>query len=290
MVEFNIKHKLRNRFVDGLRMKDIGSHDGETLINEDLRPVPLEERVWKWQTFASWWISESWGASTWAVGSSLVAGGLLWWQAFLAVLVGHGIASIITVWNGRAGATYHINFPTMIRCTFGIRGAYFPVFVRIVLDLVWFAVQAYFGGQFMAIVLTCVFGHYWTEIPNALPASAGTTTQGITAYFLFWIFQVIVAFYRPHEIKPLYYFKAVTMPIAMFGLFIWCLVRSGGPGTIALSTAPASSSILGWTFMAAMNSAINGEVSRLRPPIQLPTPPHLRGESETNKDPNSSVP
>lgn len=263
MVNLNIKNRLRHRFVDSLRMKDIGDHDGETLINEDLRPVPLEERVWKWQTFASWWISESWGASTWAVGSSLVAGGLLWWQAFLAVLVGHGIASLITVWNGRSGATYHINFPTMIRATFGIRGAYFPVFVRVILDLVWFAVQSYFGGQFFAIMLQCIFGHYWTDIPNKLPASAGITTQGMTAYFLFWFFQLIVAFFRPHEIKPLYYIKAVTMPIAMFGLFIWCLVRSGGPGTIHLSESASSSSVLGWTFMAAMNSAINGEFGPL---------------------------
>lgn len=262
MIELNVKHRLRSRFVDGLRMKEIEGRAGQTLINEDLRRVPLEERVWKWQTFASWWISESWGASTWAVGSSLVAGGLLWWQAFLAVLVGHGIASGITVWNGRSGATYHINFPTMIRATFGIRGAYFPVFVRIVLDLVWFAVQSYFGGQFLDIMFSTIFGHHWTDIHNSLPASAGTTTRGLAAYTLFWSFQLVVSFFRPHEIKPLYYFKAITMPIAMFGLFIWCLVRSGGPGTIALSKSASSASVLGWTFMAAMNSAINGEVSR----------------------------
>lgn len=52
----DVKNRLRHRFIDGLRMKHIGDHDGETLTNEDLRPVPLEERVWVWQTFASYWI------------------------------------------------------------------------------------------------------------------------------------------------------------------------------------------------------------------------------------------
>lgn len=275
----DVKNRLRHRFIDGLRMKHIGDHDGETLTNEDLRPVPLEERVWVWQTFASYWISESWGASTWAVGSSLVAGGLLWWHAFLAVLVGHGIASLITVWNGRSGATYHINFPTMIRATFGIRGAYIPVLVRIVLDLVWYAVQSYFGGQFLDIMFQCVFGHHWKNIRNGLPSSSGTTTRAMAAYFIFWFFQMVVSFFRPHEMKPLYYFKAITMPVAMFGLFIWCLVRSGGPGTIELGEKAKSSSVLGWTFMAAMNSAINGEFGPL-----IASEPDITRYARSNRD------
>lgn len=90
---------------------------------------------------------------------------------------------------------------------------------------------------------------------------------------------MIVTFFRPHEIKPLYYFKAVTMPIAMFGIFIWCLVRSGGPGTIALSKSASSSSVLGWTFMAAMNSAINGEFGPL-----IASEPDITRYARRNRD------
>jgi NCS1 family nucleobase:cation symporter-1 len=61
-------------------------------------------------------------------------------------------------------------------------------------------------------------------------------------------------------------FKAVSMPFACFGLFIWCVVRSGGPGGVEaqLNTAPiAKGSFLAWSFLAAVNAAINGEFGPL---------------------------
>lgn len=58
--------------------------------------------------FAAYWLSESWGTSAWSVGSAMVAGGLNWWHAFLAMVVGHFLASLLTTWNGRGGSMYHI--------------------------------------------------------------------------------------------------------------------------------------------------------------------------------------
>ena len=48
------------------------------------------------------------GASTWSVGSSMVAGGLVWYDAMIAIIIGHLIGSVLTVWNGRGGSIYHI--------------------------------------------------------------------------------------------------------------------------------------------------------------------------------------
>lgn len=48
------------------------------------------------------------GASTWSVGSSMVAGGLVWYHAMIAIIIGHLIGSLLTVWNGRGGSVYHI--------------------------------------------------------------------------------------------------------------------------------------------------------------------------------------
>jgi len=76
--------------------------------NQDLDPVLPERRNWNSWTFASYWLSESWGPTSWSVGSSMVAGGLLWWHALLACIVGHFIASLLTVWNGRGGSVYHV--------------------------------------------------------------------------------------------------------------------------------------------------------------------------------------
>lgn len=63
--------------------------------------------------------------------------------------------------------------------------------------------------------------------------------------------------------KPLILAKAITMPFACFGLFIWAVVRSGGPGGLALSTSMSNKTLLAWSFVGAVNAAINGEFGPL---------------------------
>lgn len=38
----------------------------------------------------------------------MVAGGLVWYHAMIAIIIGHLIGSLLTVWNGRGGSVYHI--------------------------------------------------------------------------------------------------------------------------------------------------------------------------------------
>lgn len=64
--------------------------------------------------------------------------------------------------------------------------------------------------------------------------------------------------------RPLLTFKAFTQPFACFGLFIWAVVRSGGPGGLALTTeATSNNTILAWSIVNAINAAINGEFGPL---------------------------
>lgn len=85
----------------------------------------------------------------------------------------------------------------------------------------------------------------------------------MVAYFLVFLLNMCTALFRPHQMRGLIAFKAITMPFALFGLFIWCLVRSGGPGGLELTAGSAKGSTLAWTFLAAINAAINGEFGPL---------------------------
>jgi len=116
----NHVRRFKNGVVESLAMKEtdtklVNKHSTRVWSNEDLDPVPEERRNWTSWTFATYWLSESWGPTAWSVGSSLVAGGLLWWHALLACIVGHFIAALLTVWNGRGGSIYHIGFPVWMR-------------------------------------------------------------------------------------------------------------------------------------------------------------------------------
>lgn len=111
--KMNQVNRFKGAVGNALKMKDtdgnlVNKSSGRIWSNQDMDPVAPERRNWTAWTFASYWIAESWGPTAWSVGSSMVAGGLLWWHALLACIVGHFIAALLTVWNGRGGAVYHI--------------------------------------------------------------------------------------------------------------------------------------------------------------------------------------
>jgi NCS1 family nucleobase:cation symporter-1 len=64
-----------------------------------------------------------------------------WWESWICVILGHFIAAVPTVMTGRAGAVYHVPFPVLARSSFGVIGAYWPVFNREAMTIVWTGVQ-----------------------------------------------------------------------------------------------------------------------------------------------------
>lgn len=80
--------------------------------------------------------------SNWQVGSSLVAVGLSVWQTMVATIIAKCIISCIAILNGFVGAEWHIGFPVFSRSIWGVYGAYLALVQRILLGLVWFAVQS----------------------------------------------------------------------------------------------------------------------------------------------------
>lgn len=71
------------------------------------------------------------------VASSSITKGLSPGLAIVAVLVGHILVCIPAMANGYVGCIYGINFPILMRSTFGVYGAYFAVFVRGVVACIW---------------------------------------------------------------------------------------------------------------------------------------------------------
>jgi hypothetical protein len=55
--------------------------------------------------------------------SSAVQLGMTWWQAWLTVWIGYGVAAPFIVLNARPGAMHHITFPVVARTSFGIWGS-----------------------------------------------------------------------------------------------------------------------------------------------------------------------
>ncbi|MEI9863986.1 MAG: cytosine permease [Limisphaerales bacterium] len=55
------------------------------LCNADLAPVPRSARKWGALSFAALWISMAACIPTYMLASSLISGGMNWWQAVLTI-------------------------------------------------------------------------------------------------------------------------------------------------------------------------------------------------------------
>lgn len=100
------------------------------MTNHDLKPVEPERRQWGPWNFVAFWVADSFNINTWMISSSMIVGGLSWWQSWLCVWLGYSISACFICLTGRIGATYHIGFPVVARSSFGIWGSLWPVLNR----------------------------------------------------------------------------------------------------------------------------------------------------------------
>ncbi|XDG09420.1 hypothetical protein ABKA04_009035 [Annulohypoxylon sp. FPYF3050] len=240
----------------------VDNEDGLTtaqlmLTNNDLKPVEPERRQWGAWNFVGFWIADSFNINTWMISSSMIVGGLSWWQSWLCVWIGYSIAGCFICMTGRIGAMYHIGFPVVNRSSFGIWGCLWPVFNRAAMACIWYGVQSYIGGECVYLMIRSIWLSWDRDrIPNTFSPDSGTTTADYVSFFLFWLVSLPAIWFPVHKIRHLFTVKAYFVPCAGVAFLIWALVRAGGPGPIVRQPATVEGSDLAWQFIKGVMSSI----------------------------------
>src|SRR5580765_333251 len=125
----------------------VGDLSDSPLWNPDLAPTTWQQRKWSILSIAALWISMSACIPTYQLASSLVSGGMNWWQAVVTIFLGNLIVLIPMVLNAHAGTKYGIPFPVYCRASFGTVGANVPALLRAFVACGWFGIQAWIGGN-----------------------------------------------------------------------------------------------------------------------------------------------
>src|SRR3954464_8958570 len=128
-----------------------------TLFNADLAPVAPSRRKWRFGSFAALWISMSACIPTYMLASSLIGGGMNWWQAIGTIFLGNLIVLVPMVLNAHAGTHYGIPFPVYCRASFGTKGANVPALLRALVACGWFGIQTWIGGDAIYKILAVFF-------------------------------------------------------------------------------------------------------------------------------------
>lgn len=202
-----------------------------SLYNEDLAIVPAEKRTWGTWNFAALWISMSLCIPTYMLASSLIGGGMNWWQSIATIFLGNLIVLIPMILNGRAGARYGIPFPVLARASFGVLGANIPAVLRAIVACGWFGIQTWIGGfaiyQMLRLWLPAL-----ERLPPIFPSSFGLQTGPALTFFLFWLLNMFVVYLGVESIRKLLVFKAFFLPLAALALLFWAIRAAHGLGPI----------------------------------------------------------
>ncbi|TEB23337.1 NCS1 nucleoside transporter family [Coprinellus micaceus] len=226
------------------------------LNNDDLVPVPPENRTWAGINFIAFWIADSFNVNTWMIVSSMVLLGLSWWQAWVCVWIGYGVVAPFICLNARPGAIFHVTFPVVARTSFGIYGSLWCTFNRGAMACIWYGVQAWIGGQCVRVMLRSMWPSV-ENIPNHLPESSGTNTRDFMCFFLFWLISLPAIWFPIHQIRHLFTVKSIVTPIAGITFFIWCIVKAHGVGPIIKRPASVQGSELSWHMVTSLMSCIS---------------------------------
>ncbi|OTB01569.1 hypothetical protein M426DRAFT_265792 [Hypoxylon sp. CI-4A] len=217
--------------------------------NADQDPVPEDKRTWSKWAFIGYWYSDLVTISTWTAASAIMTTGLTATDAILIVLIAAICNAIPTVLNGAIGADLHIPFPIAVRASYGYWLSYFCVVTRAILALFWFGVQSAQGGNCVTAIITAIWPSY-ARLPNTLPASAGTTSQGLLSYFIYWCIQFPLLLIPSHRLQYLFWVKTVLVTPMALAMVIWITVVAGGQGDFFYTPASVSGSTRAWLWLS----------------------------------------
>lgn len=201
---------------------------GSPYYSHDMAPVPRALRKWGMWDMAALWVSMSACIPTYRLASSLIDGGMNWWQAVLTIFLGNLIVLIPMVLNAHAGTRYGIPFPVYCRASFGILGANVPALMRAMVACGWFGIQTWIGGDAIYKILS-VFYPSMNDLPNTF---LDINVAQVCCFLFFWAINMVVIYMGIDSIRILLDIKAPLLIIMGLALLAWAYSAAGGFGTM----------------------------------------------------------
>jgi len=251
------------------------------LYNRDLAPVPSHERRWGTLDIANLWIGMSVCIPTYMLASSLISGGMNWWQAIGTVALGNLIVLIPMLLNGHAGTKYGITFPVFARASFGTMGTHLASVLRGIVGCGWFGIQTWIGG---IAIYECAKAQ-WPGLAQTPVLSLISNDQvqvniaQFICFLIFWILNIGIFWKGMESIRWVENWGApllIAMGLALLG---WAWWKAKGFGPMLSQPARFSTSGEFWAFFFPSLTAMVGFWATLSLNI-----PDFTREAKSQKD------
>ena len=204
-------------------------HDSR-YYNEDIAPTSTAARTWKMLDIAALWVGMSVCIPTYMLASSLIQGGMNWWQAIITVALGNIIVLVPMLLVAHAGTRFGIPFPVLSRASFGLAGANIPSMLRAIVAYGWFGIQTWIGGAAIHQMMAAGFD-WWAALPHVDLGFIGNLPLGAwLGFFVFWGINMWVIWRGIESIRFLEKLGAPFLLAIGLGLLAWAWTEAGGFG------------------------------------------------------------
>ena len=170
---------------------------------------------------------------TYMLASSLISGGMNWWQAIGTVALGNLIVLIPMLLNGHAGTKYGITFPVFARASFGTMGTHLASVLRGIVGCGWFGIQTWIGG---IAIYECAKAQ-WPGLGQTPVLSLISSDQvhvnaaQFACFLIFWILNIGIFWKGMESIRFVENWGApllIGMGLALLG-WAWWKAKGFGP-------------------------------------------------------------
>ena len=234
--------------------------EGSPLYNSDLAPIPSTGRRWGTLDIANLWIGMSVCIPTYMLASSLISGGMNWWQAIATVALGNLIVLVPMIRNGHAGTKYGITLPVFARASFGIRGTHVASVLRGIVGCGWFGIQTWIGG---VAIYECAKAQ-WPSLGQT-PVFALISNEQVQVnlaqficFLIFWVINIGI-FWKGMECIRLVENWGAPLLIGMgLALLGWAWGKANGFGPMLSQPSKFSTTGEFWDFFFPSLTAMVG--------------------------------
>lgn len=201
------------------------------LYNEDLAPVPPDERSWGMWNIAALWVGMAVCIPTYTLAAGLISQGMTWKQALITIALGNLVVLVPMILNAHAGTKYGIPFPVLLRSSFGTIGANVPALMRALVACGWFGIQTWIGGSAIYILHSVIFG-FEPAGPDDLIPVIGLSFGQLACFLIFWAINIAVILAGIDTIKWLETLAAPFLLLIGVGILWWGVSEAGGFGVV----------------------------------------------------------
>ncbi|QBJ96050.1 allantoin permease [Rhodococcus sp. ABRD24] len=198
------------------------------LTNDDLLPVPVQQRTWGAWSFAALWMGMVHSAFGFAVIGGMMATGMSVVQALAVVFVANIIQMGLMGLTGRVGSRYGIPFAVWARSTFGVLGANIPAALRGVVAIGWFGVQSYLGATAINVLLETSFSAWrdWNTVVG------GVAMNLWVSMIIYWALNLLLIRHGMETIRRFEGWAGPLIFVVMVPLVVWSFMQMDGLGPI----------------------------------------------------------